>query len=144
MIGNIYYAFGGLLILALLKILTSFRSFYKIGEWQTKFQKITSKKPIKSDFRSIEEYNLFQRSVVISLVEILWIIVGLFTASWSIFLSIIILSQLLRIVFKPIKYTLPHFVMAYTFFIIKLSVYCYLFVNHFFLHKQHLELLNYF
>lgn len=144
MIGNIYYAFGGLLILALLKILMSFKSFYKIGEWQTKFQKVTNKKPIKSDFRSIEEYNLFQRSVVISLVEIIWILIGLFTASWPIFLSIIILSQLLRIVFKPIKYTLPHFVMAYTFFTIKLIVYCYLFVNHFFLHKQHLELLNYF
>ena len=50
MIGNIYYVFGGLLILALLKILMSFKSFYKIGEWQTKFQKVTNKKPLKCGF----------------------------------------------------------------------------------------------
>lgn len=144
MIGNIYYTFGIVIILALFKVLTGFKSFYKVGEWQVKFQKVTKKKPFKSDFRTKEEYNLFQRSIIISLVEIAWVLLGLFTASWSVFLSIIILSQLLRFLFKPIKYTIPHFIASYTFFTLKLIVYCYLTLNHFFLHKEYLELLNYF
>ena len=144
MLGNIYYIFGIIIILALVKILTKFKSFYRIGEWLIKYKKVTGKKPLKSEFRSKEDYNTLERGMVISISELIWVFFGLFSSSWYIFLSLIVISQSLRLLLKPIKYTLPHFIIAYTLFITKIFIYSYLVINHFFLHQNHLEFLNYF
>ncbi len=144
MLGNIYYIFGIIIILSLLKILLKFNSFYKTGEWFSKFEKITGKKPTKSDFRSKEDYNYFERNLITSITEVLWVTIGLFSLSWYIFLSVILMSQLLRIILKPIKYSLTHYLISVFFFITKLLIYCYLVINHFYIHQEHLEFLNYF
>ena len=142
MMSNIYYLIGILVTLSTLSYILKFRKNYSIKEWKEKYEKIVGRKPDKKDFRSKQEYSLFESSNILILFEIIWIIVGLFTSNWYIFLILILLSYIN--ILNPIKFTILHKLLIFTFLISKLCLYLYLIVNHFYLHENIYNIVNYY
>ena len=134
MIGHIYYAIGLLVAFSILSIILRFRKIYSTREWIEKYEKVTGKKPIRKDYRSKEEYSASETSSILSSIELMWIIGGFITNSWYVFGSILVISFLLNLIIKPIKFTFFHKYISLSFLILKFSVYLYLIINHFHLH----------
>jgi hypothetical protein len=108
---NIYYIIGLLALLASSIILFKFNKFYYLREWIFKFKKINGKTPKLNEFRSKSDYNDFISLSVSSMVLTIWIIIGLFTNNWFIFLSLIIINMLVdltiikwNIIYKSITF----------------------------------------
>ena len=134
MIGHIYYAIGLLVAFSILSIILRFRKIYSTKEWIEKYEKVTGKKPIRKDYRSREEYSASETSSILSSIELMWIIGGFITNSWYVFGSILVISFLLNLIIKPIKFTFFHKYISLSFLMTKFSVYLYLIINHFHLH----------
>ena len=134
MIGHIYYAIGLLVAFSILSIILRFRKIYSTKEWIEKYEKVTGKKPIRKDYRSREEYSASETSSILSSIELMWIIGGFITNSWYVFGSLLVISFLLNLIIKPIKFTFFHKYISLSFLILKFSVYLYLIINHFHLH----------
>ena len=134
MIGHIYYAIGLLVAFSILSIILRFRKIYSTKEWAEKYEKVTGKKPIRKDYRNKEEHSASETSGILSSIEIMWIIGGFITNSWYVFGSILVISFLLNLIIKPIKFTFFHKYISLSFLMTKFSVYLYLIINHFHLH----------
>ena len=136
MIGNIYYLIGVLVVLSTVSSILKFGKLYSLKEWKEKYEKIIGRKPSKRDFRSKKEYSLSESSNVLGLFELIWIIGGFFTASWYLFGIMILISYTLNVILNPIKFTILHKFVSFTFLLSRLCLYLYLIVNHFYLHQN--------
>lgn len=137
MIGDIYYVIGVLVLLSVISAIVRFNKLYSIKEWLEKYEKVIGRKPLKKDYRTKKEYSLSESSKILSAFEIVWVIIGLiFSNSWYVFLFIILVSYILSVILKPIKWTLIYKLSAFSFLLSKSLLYLYLIINHFFLHKE--------
>jgi hypothetical protein len=136
MIGNLYYIIGILVALSTLSTILKFKKLYSIKEWKEKYEKVIGRKPIKKDFRTRKEYSILETSNILSLFEFIWIILGLFTPIWYVFISIVFASYLFNFILKPIKFTIVHKLFILTFLLARFCLYLYLIVNHFYLHQD--------
>ena len=136
MIGNIYYLIGVLVVLSTISSILKFGKLYSLKEWKEKYEKIIGRKPSKRDFRSKKEYSLSESSNILGLFELIWIIGGFFTASWYLFGIMILISYTLNVILNPIKFTILHKFVSFTFLLSRLCLYLYLIVNHFYLHQN--------
>lgn len=136
MISNIYYLVGVLVLLSLLSIILKFSKIYSINEWKEKYEKITGKKPIKKEYRNKKEYSLQESVGILGLFEILWTIGGFFTGNWYLFGIVLITSSLFNFILKPFKFSIIHKLNSFTFLLIRLCLYLYMIVNHFYLHQD--------
>ncbi len=136
MIGNIYYLIGVLVVLSTVSSILKFGKLYSLKEWKEKYEKIIGRKPSKRDFRSKKEYSLSESSNILGLFELIWIIGGFFTASWYLFGIMMLLSYILNIILNPVKFTILHKFVSFTFLLSRLCLYLYLIVNHFYLHQN--------
>lgn len=133
-LGHIYYAIGLLITLTLFSIVSKFGSFYTVREWVEKYYKVTGRRPIKEDFRTEQEYSDFTTYVMFDAIDFVWVVCGVLTSSWYVFLFLIgytILSNLLRIKIntEPISKLISLQLVW-----IKLITVSYLVINHFHLH----------
>ena len=142
MIGHIYYLIGLVVFFSIISIIFRFKKIYFIKEWKDKYEKVTGKKPLKSEFRAKIEYTTLESYNILVVFELIWVLFGLISNSWCIFLSIIITSYVLNLLIKPIKYTMLHRLSIHLFIILKLLVYGYLVVNHFYLHIENLDIIK--
>ena len=142
MLGHIYYATGLLILISIIAHISRFKKIQSVSEWVEKFKSVTGKDPQKSDFRSKEELNLSIGISILSLLEFMWALGGLLTGSWYIFLSLFIYSIIIRLLIKPIKFTLFGKIAALHFIILKFLVYLYLIINHFHLHYDTLSIIK--
>lgn len=99
MIGHLYYFFGFFLFLLNLFLLTKYFSFFKTSEWVEKFQKVTNKKPQKSDFKK-DEFSEWISFSILLIIDTLWLFCGVLTKSWKIFLLILIFNFILNLLLK--------------------------------------------
>jgi len=142
MIGHIYYLIGLVVFFSIMSIIFRFKKIYHIKEWRDKYEKVTGNKPLKSEFRSKIEYSTIESYNILVIFELIWVMFGLISNSWCIFLSIIVTSYILNLLIKPIKYTMIHRLSIHLFIILKLLVYGYLVVNHFYLHIENLDIIK--
>jgi len=129
MLSLIYYSTGFFVVLSLLSSLIRFKKLYSIREWVEKYDKVTGKKPLKSEFRTKKEYSLFESNNFLLLFETIWVIIGLFTCNWYIFLSLMISSFLLNILIKPMRWTSFYKIFLFSFLLSKMFLYLYLILN---------------
>jgi hypothetical protein len=129
MLSLIYYSTGFFVVLSILSSLIRFKKLYSIREWVEKYDKVTGKKPLKSEFRTKKEYSLFESNNFLLLFETIWVIIGLFTCNWYIFLSLMISSFLLNILIKPMRWTLFYKIFLFSFLLSKMFLYLYLILN---------------
>ena len=100
MILNIYYTIGLLALLSTLINLFKFKKFYYLKEWISKFKKVNGNTPKLNEFRTEKDYNNFISLSVSRMVFIIWIIFGLITNNWFIFLSILVINFLINLIIK--------------------------------------------
>jgi len=141
MIEHIYYIIGILVLLSTISTILKFGKLYSIKEWIEKYEKVVGRKPIKKDYRTKKEYSISESNKILSLFEIVWVIFGLLSSSWYVFLFLIISANILKIFLKPIKWNIIHRTLLFSFLFSKSLLYLYLIINHFFLHKETYDLI---
>ena len=130
-LSHIYYIFGIIVILSNISYILKFNKIFSVLEWYTVFKEVTGCKPKFNDFRKKEDYTIFTNRNILSMFEISWILVGLFTSSWMFFLFMIAYIIIVNLVFYKIKFSLISKISSFTFVIIRISIYSYLIINHF-------------
>ncbi len=141
MLENLFYIVGLVVILSVLNIISKFKSIYSVREWEQKYKKVVGKIPVRSDYRSKSEYNLSRKMGILYLFEITWVIIGILTYNWYLFLGLIIFSFISGMILKPFRYTLVFKILSVLFLIIRLVLYTYLVINHFHLHIDTYEVI---
>lgn len=134
MIGHIYYIFGLLIILSIISIIANFNKFYSIEEWHNKFKKVTGKYPEKKEFRNSEEYNLKSGISILSYIEFTWLLLGILTSSWYMFISLFIYIMIVSSIIKPVRFNVIGKIVSFHLVLVRFSIYLFLVINHFHLH----------
>ena len=135
-LGHIYYLIGILVCILILSLLSKHKKSLDIRKWYVKFKQVTGEKPTKEQFRSKEEFKIFEESNSIMLIELIWIIGGLITSSWYIFLCILFLSFIQTKLLKPFRFTFLYNIASLSFLFSKFFVYLFMIINHFHLHQD--------
>jgi len=141
MISDIFYGVGFLVIL--LNILCLFRNkrIIEVNDWLSKYKKIIGRNPNKDDFRNKEDLEtllLWSFTVVITL---FWMILGLLSKNWSIFLIIFGLNILANYLSKLFsRYIIIISFLKLIKSIVMISLISFLVINHFHLK---IDIINY-
>ena len=135
MLSQIFYFFG--LIIFILSVSRIFQYFklIEIKEWLLAFKKVTQKEPVKTDFRTTKDYNLFVSYGCLSIFETLWIILGFMSSNWLIFLALFLSGFILKQILDFTSFTIQKIV-GIIFTSIKSLVVLILVINHFHLHQD--------
>lgn len=129
-IGHIYYALGVFVLLVHITAIINFNSLSGLIVWVKKFKKVTSHLPSASDYRNNSDYELSKFVKIFNVVISIWFCFGLLTASWKIFLLMIIGRLLLLFTKSDLFYRYAFLAINFTNVILTLL----LIVNHFHLH----------
>lgn len=135
MLSDIYYFFGIFILLSVISQLLKHNEIFSLSEWYEKFEKVTGKKATKTDFRKESEWNLFISKNILLVIEGFWIIFGLITNNWFIFVLLIIYGKLIGLFFGKAKYSIIGKYIYFQYFLLKSILYVFMIINHF-----HLEL----
>ena len=135
MLSQIFYFFG--LIIFILSVSRIFQYFklIEIKEWLLAFKKVTQKEPVKTDFRTTKDYNLFVSFGCLSIFETLWIILGFMSSNWLIFLALFLSGFILKQISDFTSFTIQK-VVGLIFTTTKSLVFLILVINHFHLHQD--------
>lgn len=131
MLSDIYYFIGIFILLSVLSNLLKFNRIFRIIEWYGKFEKVTGKKAKKADFREESEWISFYSRNMLLIFEGFWIIFGLITNNWFIFISLLVYGKIIGLMFLKIKYTIIGKYTYLHFYIVKALLYGFMIVNHF-------------
>lgn len=134
LIGHIYYFFGIIVLIKQLFQIAAFKSIDQIKDWQFRYKSVIGRNPKKEDYRSVEEFDLMETNKVLMILELLWVLCGLFSKNWPIFVSFFVLSMVIVIILRPFTFTLFVKIFSVIFTIIKFSLYLLLIINNFYYH----------
>jgi hypothetical protein len=134
MLGHLFYFIGLFIYLIDILIITRYFKFLKIKEWVFTFNKVTSKQPLKSEFKD-KEFDMFFTYNTSTLFTFLWIFFGLLTKSWPIFSILLIMNISINYITQLIGQfsMISKIIQFIKMFIVTLSVGL-LVINHFHLH----------
>lgn len=135
MLGHIFYIFGLFVFILSLNRIFQYFKLIEIKEWLLAFKKITQKDPVKSDFRSLKDYNLFITIGCLSVFETFWIILGLLTPNWIIFLILFLTGFLLKQILDFSSFSIQK-VVGLIFTTLKSLTILILVLNHFHFHQD--------
>jgi hypothetical protein len=142
MIGHIYYFIGLFILIFSFSNLFNFFKFSKIRDWYIAFEKVTKKTIARKDFRNDKDYNIFILWSVFNFFELTWIVLGLATKSWPIFLSLIIFELLTKLISKNLKFRFISKTFGFSFQMCKFIIILILILNHFHFHQDLLNFLR--
>lgn len=140
--GHLFYVYVLLTTIVLFSILSKFFNIKSIQEWYEKFEKVTGKKPEKSDFRTEDEYNLYNSVSIVIVLELLILVGGLLSASWYVYLLLFIISILIKAIIKPIQFSIVGKSVSFMTHVTRVFCYVFLIINHFHLHIDVYQLLK--
>lgn len=140
--GNIFYGFGILILLSCFMAIINFKKFYFVKEWFVKYKEITGKNPKADDFRSKKDLILHTNRNILISIELIWVMIGLSSSNWIIFLLIISLGVMLNVIFNKIKFTLIGKIISFKFLMMRTLLYILMITNHFYLHLDLTESIN--
>ena len=121
-LGHVYYAIGLLVFLSTILVLSKLKSYLVTSEWFSRFEKVTGRKPSKKDFRSDDESNLLSTVAALSVFEFVWVLMGLLTSSWYIYLSLLIYSMIIGVISKLVDISFIRKILTGHFLIVKILV----------------------
>jgi|SaaInlV_100m_DNA_2_1039680.scaffolds.fasta_scaffold07931_4 hypothetical protein len=134
--GYIFYGFGILILLSCVVALIQFKKISFVKEWFIKFKELSGESPKSNDFRSKKDLNLHTNRNLLSGIELLWVLFGLLTNNWIIFLFLLITSIMLKVIFGKIQYTIIGKIISMIFLIFRIVIYLLLIINHYHLHMD--------
>ena len=95
MLGDIFYFLGLLVfIVSIAKTVTYYKAV-TIKEWVKAFKNVSKKTPVKKDFKSNDDFSIYNLSTSGEIMEFLFFLSGLLTGSWIIFAMILSLQILI-------------------------------------------------
>jgi hypothetical protein len=140
-LGHIFYFIGLFILIMSFSDMFNFLKYISIKNWSDSFKKVTGKDPKKSEFRSIEDYNIFSIYVTFTFVEFIWILIGLTSSSWYIFLSLLITELFYRFYISVTSLTLfVNKIIGQIFYCLKFIIILLLILNHFHFHINWINL----
>ena len=131
MLAHIFYSFGFLFLIRTISSIYSFRKLHSIKEWRSTYNEVIGTPPKESDFRNKEEVLIFQTNIALNIIEIVWLLIGLFTANIYIYIFVIFLFMFVEILSKSFRFTLFEKFLSISFIFFRFSVYLLLIANHF-------------
>ncbi len=131
-IGHIFYLLGLFLFLMSFSKTINYTRYVDIKEWMIAFKKVTEKDPKSDDFKDDEE-SLINSFITISIIEILWFIIGLLSNSWIIFIGLLILHTI-NVTISKFTPNIVQKVFGFSIGLIKTVIILILVINHFHLH----------
>ena len=131
MLAHIFYSFGILFVIRTLSSIHGFQKYHSIKEWKAIYKEKIGKQPKDSEYRSKEELDTYQTQVVLNILEITWLLIGLFTSNMNIFISIISMFLLMSICSKSFRFTVFEKTTSILFILLRFFVYLLLIVNDF-------------
>ncbi len=140
MIGHLFYTFGLFLFFLTLTKTLSYFKLMDVREWVIKFKEKVKRIPVKSDYRSLQDYNMLLTFGLVIVLETIWFIVGLLTSNWKIFGMVIIVNALSKILIVKLPFPVQKvlgLVLSFTRCVLILI----LVINHFHLHYDLLNLI---
>ncbi len=93
MLAHIFYSFGILFVIRTLSSIYGFQKYHSIMDWKKIYYEKIGRYPKDSEYRSKEELDIYQTQIVLNILEITWLLIGMF--KW-IFLVNLLSSLLLR------------------------------------------------
>jgi hypothetical protein len=141
MILNIYFIIGIIILVMSFSNMINFIKFFNIRNWALTFKRVTGKDVESKDFRTREDYNIFTIYSVFLFFEIIWLVFGIATSNWYMFLSLIILGLIVNFISKYSKFLLLSKIIGSIFSCLKFSLILFLILNHF---HFHLDVLSFF
>lgn len=142
MILNIYFIIGIVILVMSFSNMINFIKFSNIRNWALTFKRVTNKDVESKDFRTREDYNIFTIYSVFLFFEIIWLVFGIATSNWYMFLSLIILGLIVNFISKYSKFLLLSKIIGTIFSCLKFSLILFLILNHFHFHLDLLSLLR--
>ena len=142
MILNIYFIIGIVILVMSFSNMINFIKFSNIRNWALTFKRVTNKDVESKDFRTREDYNIFTIYSVFLFFEIIWLVFGIATSNWYMFLSLIILGLIVNFISKYSKFLLLSEIIGTIFSCLKFSLILFLILNHFHFHLDLLSLLR--
>ena len=140
MFGDLFYFIGLIISFVNLGLIPSLNSILRTEEWVSSFQKINGRFPSKLDFKEVEQLKKMNVFYYYTVSSTLWMVIGLVSKSWFVFLSLLFINFLVMRILNKIgihksisKYTrifLVTFNTILTFLLV---------LNHFHFHFQLLE-----
>ncbi len=131
MFAHIFYLIGVLFVIRTISSIKSFQSLHSIKEWRAIYLEKIGRVPKDSEYRDKKELDLYQTNLALNMVEIIWLLIGLFTTNIYIFLSIIFMFIFISRIQKSFAFTVFEKSLSMIFIISRFSLYLLLIVNHF-------------
>jgi hypothetical protein len=142
MILSIYFIIGIVILVMSFSNMINFIKFFNIRNWALTFKRVTNKDVESKDFRTREDYNIFTIYSVFLFFEIIWLVFGIATSNWYMFLSLIILGLIVNFISKYSKFLLLSKIIGTIFSCLKFCLILFLILNHFHFHLDLLSLLR--
>lgn len=140
MIGHLYYITGLIIFIISLSNTIYYLRYLGIMEWIKSYERVSGSKPLKDKFRTIDDYNIYVTFKSFFYIELFWLILGVITKSWIIFLILIGLQYILKII-SDNSQSLFSKVFGYIINLIQTIATFTLIINHFHLHINWIDLI---
>lgn len=141
MLGNIYYLIG---LVVLILSISNIYGFYKINDiksWIRSFKKISGTDPGPNEFRNPKDFKLLSSYSLSITIEFIWLVLGILTNSWYIYLGLIVSSYIYNGILSRITIDTIQKNLGLLFFIFKSLIILILIINHFHLHINWVDLI---
>jgi len=138
-LGHIYYTIGILIILLQINSIMDINKISYISLWSKKFRKISGKDPIEEDFKDSSDITLIQKYLIFVSIEMIWLLFGLMTNIWKLYLITLLSSFLIGQIIKRLgNLTIITFLTRFI-SIFRFCITLFLIINHFHLHIDLIE-----
>lgn len=139
--GHLFYLVGIFVLLTIISNLFNLNSYYRIRYWINTFKKVTQSEPKSSDFREKKDHDIFLVYNLFTLCQFFWYLVGITSASWYIFISLIVVNFLINLIVFNLPQGAFGKIILHLFLTSKLIVVFALILNHFHFHYDWLLLI---
>jgi hypothetical protein len=131
MFAHIFYSIGVLFIIRAISSIRRFSRYHSIKEWRNLYYEVIGRDPKDSEFRDKEELDIYQTNLALNILEITWLLVGLFTSNIYLFLIMIVLFFVVDIFSKSFRFTIFEKTISIIFILLRFFVYLLFIVNDF-------------
>ncbi len=141
MLGNIYYLIGLVVLILSISNIYGFYKIHDIKSWIRSFKKISGTDPRPNEFRDPKDFKLLSSYSLSITIEFIWLVLGILTNSWYIYLGLIMSSYIYNGILSRITIDTIQKNLGLLFFIFKSLIILILIINHFHLHINWVDLI---
>lgn len=132
--GHLFYLVGIFVLLTILSNNYNLNNYYRIRFWINTFKKVTQSDPKVGDFREKKDHELFLVYNSFSVFQFFWYLIGITSASWYVFCTLILVNFLINLIVFALPQSLFSRIILQSFLVLKSLTVLALILNHFHFH----------